>query len=94
MILGLMTMTPWKEEDYYYMAIDEVIMLEEFYDRGYKEYENYNTCLKDIYENPPISEYLDPPKDNLITLCPGCHGRTHYKRKYWTNYFNKRLDNE
>ena len=25
--------------------------------------------------------------DNLITLCPNCHAKTNFNRKYWINYF-------
>lgn len=28
---------------------------------------------------------------NLISLCKICHGRTNYRRQYWTNHFSRRL---
>lgn len=31
---------------------------------------------------------------NLITLCPSCHGKTHYNRKKWMDYFDKRLQDK
>lgn len=27
--------------------------------------------------------------DNLITLCPTCHGKTNQNRQYWINYFRQ-----
>jgi len=29
--------------------------------------------------------------ENLITLCRSCHMRTNFNRKYWTNYFDRKL---
>ena len=30
-------------------------------------------------------------KDNLVTLCRKCHGKTNYNRIFWNFYFNQRI---
>lgn len=30
--------------------------------------------------------------ENLVTLCDSCHGKTHFNRPYWTNYYQEILN--
>lgn len=49
-------------------------------------------CLKEI--KILAIHHIDYDKqnsslDNLISLCERCHGKTHYNRDYWKNYFRQ-----
>ena len=33
----------------------------------------------------------DNQNENIISLCPKCHGKTNFKRKDWTKYFQKKI---
>jgi endogenous inhibitor of DNA gyrase (YacG/DUF329 family) len=46
-------------------------------------------CIKKLSIHHIDYNKLNSNPKNLISLCEGCHTKTHYKQNYWRKYFNE-----